>query len=128
MAVKRKCVCCGKEYEYCPTCAKKDQPQWMVTFCSEPCKELFNIVSAYNMKRVGKAAVQKYVAEHPTTGKYTEPIQKVLDEAVGIVRALGENQRVEPSITDAAKKAETVIPMHKMESQSRKRFKRRGRR
>ena len=83
MSVIRKCVCCGKEYDFCPNCAKKEQPAWMVTFCSVPCKELFNIVSAYNANRIGKAAVQAYVAEHHITGtNYAEPIRKVLEETV----------------------------------------------
>ena len=79
----RKCVCCGKEYDYCPGCHKKDQPGWMVTFCSESCKDLFNIVSAYNVKRIDKAAVRKYVVGHNMdTSKYLEPIQKVLNEVM----------------------------------------------
>ncbi len=79
MSVLRKCVCCGKEYEYCPNCGKKSQPLWMVSFCSETCKDLFNLVSAYNINRVGKVAVQTFVTEHNITGTdYSEPIRKVL--------------------------------------------------
>lgn len=81
MSVIRKCVCCGKEYEFCPGCPRKDQPAWMVTYCSEPCKELFNIVSAYNAKRISKADVKKFVSEHKIdTSKVTEPVEKVLNE------------------------------------------------
>ena len=68
MSVMRKCVCCGKEYEFCPNCGKKSQPLWMVSFCSETCKDLFNLVSAYNIGRVGKVAVQTFVTEHNITG------------------------------------------------------------
>lgn len=83
MSVIRKCVCCGKEYEFCPGCPRKDQPAWMVTFCSEPCKELFNIVTAYNTKRISKADVKKYVTEHKLdASKFTGPVKKVLDEVV----------------------------------------------
>lgn len=82
MSVMRKCVCCGKEYEFCPSCKKKDQPAWMVSFCSEACKGLFNIVSAYNAKRIGKVAAQAYIAEHKITEvtKYTGPVKKALEE------------------------------------------------
>lgn len=83
MSVIRRCVCCNKEYEYCPGCPKKDQPGWMVTFCSEPCKELFNVVSAYNAKRIGKPVVKKYVSEHSLdANNYTGPVRKVLDEVM----------------------------------------------
>ena len=81
MAVMRKCVCCGKEYKYCPNCARKNsQPLWKMTFCSETCQELFNIVSAYNSGRVGKAELQSFIAEHDMDTNYKEPIQKVLNE------------------------------------------------
>ena len=94
MSVLRKCVCCGKEYDYCPACPKKDQPGWMATFCSEPCKELFNIVSAYNTKRIGKDAVRKFVIEHKVdVSKYLAPVQKVLNEA-------NEEPKVEKPLED----------------------------
>ena len=110
MSVKRKCVCCDKEYDYCPNCAQKDQPPWMVSFCCEGCKELFNIVSAYNAKRIGKAAVQSYAAEHAINDKkLTDPVKKVLDE-VGVkieiandvpTRELSKKSPVEVSGVDA---------------------------
>jgi hypothetical protein len=85
MSVIRRCVCCNKEYEYCPGCPKKDQPGWMVTFCSKPCKELFNIVTAYNTKRINKAAVKKYADEHNLDSKkFTGPVRKVLEEVKGV--------------------------------------------
>ena len=82
MSVRRKCICCGREYEYCPTCNKADQPVWKVTFCTERCKDLFNIVSAYNTKRIGKPDLQSFLMEHGITepSKYNAPIRKVLEE------------------------------------------------
>lgn len=82
MAVMRKCACCGYQYEYCPSCTKSAQPAWMASFCSKECKDLFNTISAYNMKRIGKPALQAFIAEHGITdvSKYSEPIKKVLEE------------------------------------------------
>ena len=104
MSVMRKCVCCGKEYEFCPNCGKKSQPLWMVSFCSETCKDLFNLVSAYNIGRVGKVAVQTFVTEHNITGTdYSEPIRKVLAQVeVKAVAPKKEMPKVE------AVKVETV--------------------
>lgn len=81
MAATRKCVCCGKTYKYCPACAKKDQPFWMLTFCGEQCKDLFNIVAAYNTGRVNEEEVLEFVADHNITDikKYTMPIRKPLE-------------------------------------------------
>lgn len=102
MAVKRKCVCCGKEYDYCPNCAKKDQPAWMVTFCNETCKELFNVVSAYNMKRLGKEKVQAFIAEHNITDShYSEPIEKVLRE-VGTTPTVEKFSYEEPKLSGSS--------------------------
>lgn len=129
MSTRRKCVCCGKEYDYCPNCAKKSQPGWMVTFCSVECKELFNVISAYNVKRVGKSAVQKFIADHKiqNTSRYTESIRKVLeetkpDEAPKISEpVVAEKVVIEEPIENK------VIPTEK-ESHSKARHKKRGRR
>lgn len=84
MAVVRKCVCCGREYDYCPNCEKKSQPAWKVSFCNETCKELFNVLSAYNTKRVDKSVVKSFIADHGISNieKYTAPIQEVLSEVL----------------------------------------------
>lgn len=50
MARKRICLTCGRAYEYCPSCGgDKMRPRWMINWDTEACKEVFNIVSAYNM-------------------------------------------------------------------------------
>ena len=111
MSVMRKCVCCDKEYEFCPSCKKKDQPAWMVSFCSEPCKGLFNIISAYNSKRVGKGAVQAYIAEQKITDftKYTPSIKRALEEVVTVAIAPRvELPKVEPVKVEEHK--EVVLP------------------
>ena len=82
MANKRKCICCGKIYEYCPNCEKRNNNPWMVTFDCLLCKELFNEVSLYNVKRVTKEAVQDFVKRRGITdfSVYEAPIRKVLEE------------------------------------------------
>ena len=82
MGVKRKCICCGKTYDYCPNCDKGNNKLWMVTFDTELCKELFNEVSLYNVKRASKEDVQAFVARKGITNfsAFEEPIRKVLEE------------------------------------------------
>ncbi len=44
----RACICCGKEYEYCPRCGKYDQyPRWMVNFHDSNCREIFQTTIEY---------------------------------------------------------------------------------
>ena len=97
MAVIRNCVCCGKSYEYCPGCHRKDQPAWMATFCSEPCKELFNIVSAYNVKRISKPVVKDYVLKHNINlSKYVGSVRRALDEVMKVEETALPKPEVKP--------------------------------
>lgn len=135
MSVKRKCVCCGKEYDYCPSCPKKDQPGWMVTFCSESCKELFNIVSAYNVKRISKEAVIKYMSEHNLeVDKYVDSVKKVLNEVSGtkeIEKVTEVNKKglrtVNAETKSEGKQSETTASVSKYEYRPRRSKKRRNR-
>lgn len=45
------CILCGKKYSFCNRCEEYDHlPRWMAIYCSENCKDIFNIISGYNMK------------------------------------------------------------------------------
>lgn len=46
---KRICMCCGKEYEYCPSCSKYKGTAMSAGFDCDVCKEIFNAVSGYNI-------------------------------------------------------------------------------
>lgn len=49
----RKCIVCGSEYEYCPSCNKySNMPRWKFNFDLENCKNIFMIASAYNSKTI----------------------------------------------------------------------------
>lgn len=44
----RRCVVCSNEYKFCPRCNEDaDKPLWYFTFCSEQCKNIYNITSGY---------------------------------------------------------------------------------
>ena len=83
MAEKRKCLCCGKAYEYCPNCGKSSTP-WKVNFDTESCKELFNIISAFNMNLVNKDKVKEIVTKYSITdySNYNEKVTKVLNSII----------------------------------------------
>lgn len=49
------CILCGKKYSYCNSCAEFDHlPRWMEIYCTANCKDIFNILSSYNMKHKTK--------------------------------------------------------------------------
>lgn len=55
----RRCVVCGKEYEYCPRhVMNKNKPMFYFSFCSEDCKNIYDIASKFET-----GAITKYDAE-----------------------------------------------------------------
>nr|DAZ03670.1 MAG TPA: DNA gyrase subunit A [Caudoviricetes sp.] len=49
----RTCSVCRKTYKYCLKCREYEYlPTWMFAFCSENCKDIYNITSDYEDKRV----------------------------------------------------------------------------
>jgi hypothetical protein len=51
----RKCVLCGKEYEFCPTCNKdKHKPMWYKLYHDENCKNIFDALNNYHFELTTK--------------------------------------------------------------------------
>ena len=84
MATKRICICCKKEYEYCPSCGNKSQP-WKFNYDTEECRDLFNVLSGYNMGLMGLEKVKEVVKQYNITdlNKYKEPIRNMLNKILG---------------------------------------------
>lgn len=91
MSEKRKCLCCGKEYDYCPNCGKSSTP-WKVNYDTEACKEIFNAVSAYNMKKVGEDYIKEILNKYSITDfyAYKKDIKELLSKLFN-----GKSQNIE---------------------------------
>ena len=78
---KRICKCCGKEYEYCPHCGKYSDEPWKNITDTMECREVLNIVSAYNIKLATKEQVKKVIDKYGVTdfNKYKPSIAAVLN-------------------------------------------------
>ena len=51
----RKCILCGKEYEYCPSCPKDAKKEtWYAIYDSENCKDISKALTDYNLKKITK--------------------------------------------------------------------------
>ena len=51
----RKCVCCGKEYYFCPSCSSSaKEPSWKTIYCSNNCRKVFMTVTDFNYKEITK--------------------------------------------------------------------------
>lgn len=81
MANERKCLCCGKSYDYCPNCGKSSTP-WKFNFDSESCRDLFNAVSGYNMKLIKKDGVKEVLDKYSISDytMYNDNVKSVLDK------------------------------------------------
>ena len=61
----RMCCVCHKEYSFCPVCNPEDRlkPTWHFAYCSENCKDIYNITSSFEDGRMtdieAKAKLEK---------------------------------------------------------------------
>ena len=61
----RMCCVCHKEYSFCPVCNPEDRlkPTWHFAYCSENCKDIYNITSSFENGRLSdidaKAKLEK---------------------------------------------------------------------
>ena len=56
----RECYLCGESYQYCPTCSQdKMKPAWMALFHSEDCKNIFDICTRFNLKKISKSEAKE---------------------------------------------------------------------
>ena len=52
----RKCIVCGKEYEYCNNCRNNiAYPTWMAIYHDENCRNIMNIATEYMAGNLTKA-------------------------------------------------------------------------
>lgn len=80
----RKCICCGKEYNFCLHCAEYDHlPRWMNLWHNENCKELFNITNDYNAQILTKEEAKDMFAECDLS--YKDKLHKHIIEAINEV-------------------------------------------
>ncbi len=79
---KRICKCCGKEYEYCPHCGKHSDELWKNITDTEECREILNVVSAYNIGKANKDQVKKVLDRFNVKdyNKYKASIAAVLNK------------------------------------------------
>ncbi len=82
----RKCVVCGQEYEFCPTCAESaDEPTWRLMFHDLNCREIYNISTAYLAKQMTKEeAIEAYKKTDLSIRDNILPdfLQQALDECI----------------------------------------------
>lgn len=82
----RKCLVCGKEYRFCPSCAKdKNKPSWMTMYDTENCRAIFDALVDYNFGNISavdaKAILDKCDLTIPLHQNHKNKINKIFSEA-----------------------------------------------
>lgn len=107
------CILCGNKYSYCSGCAEFDHlPRWMECYCSENCKDIFNILSSYNMnhktKEEAKALLEK--CDLTMTDTYSEfnknCINSIMTDKISTLDETTVDETIKP--VDAAGQITTV--------------------
>ena len=122
---ERKCLCCGKVYDYCPNCSKSSSTPWKINFDTESCKELFNAISAFNMNLINEESVKKVVDKYSIVDYsiYKDDIKELLNKFHSVQKET-TNEVVEEIIQGEIPNEESVNNLNEYSED----FPRRGRR
>ena len=117
----RMCCVCHKEYSFCPVCNPEDRlkPTWHFAYCSENCKDIYNITSSFENGRLSdidaKAKLEKLdLNEKDNFGEsYQKSIDSIMKAKAQVIKK--ENKKTEVTsvkkdiITKANKEAESNV-------------------
>lgn len=55
----RKCIVCGEEYFYCPSCADRNDPVWRSIYHDANCMEIYDVTSLFHIGELSKEDAKK---------------------------------------------------------------------
>ena len=86
----RKCIVCGKEYEYCNRCSSHaNMPTWMALYHDDNCRSIMNIATEYMAGNVTKADAKSQLDICDLTNKknFTESVARAVNEICSAKKA-----------------------------------------
>ena len=86
----RKCIVCGKEYEYCNGCKSHMAfPAWMAIYHDENCKNIMNVATEYMAGNLTKADAKAKLDCCDLTNKrnFKDSILKIVNEICTVKRS-----------------------------------------
>lgn len=107
MANNRVCGICKKSYKYCPSCAADaHRPTWMAVFCSENCREIYNVLDDCRYRSLSKkeAFDRLSVVDLSCTDKLPGYFKETLEEILTV-----EKDEVVETVVDAPVIVERTI-------------------
>lgn len=86
----RKCIVCGKEYEYCNRCrSHASMPTWMALYHDDNCRSIMNISTEYMAGNITKADAKSQLDSCNLTNKrnFSESVTKAVNEICATKKA-----------------------------------------
>lgn len=108
MARDRKCIVDNCLYEYCPSCGKGDPSEtWRFSFCSENCRDIFNICSEYAFNRMSGEDAKEALSKLDLSNlkNFQLPLQKNISDILATSTPV---ETVAEEVTETAPEEETV--------------------
>ncbi len=116
MAKTKRCLVCNSLYEYCPHCNGNPTP-WKVLYCSEECRNVFDVCCAYEGKRITQEEAYNRLNELNIKDKN---IQKSVKGSVEKIMAFKKPEP--PKVTEEPKPVgETVTEEKPVQKRMRRR-------
>lgn len=84
----RICVVCGKSYYFCPNCNANQanpKPSWYSQFDSEQCKDIFNTLTNYFLKKITVQEAKEALSAYDLNdiSDYDVDIQQQIKDIMG---------------------------------------------
>ena len=110
----RTCCVCHEEYSFCPVCNSEDRlkPTWHFAYCSENCKDIYNITSLFEDGRMtdieAKAKLEKLdLSRKEYFGEsYKNSIASIMKAKAQVVKKENKKTDVKPVKKDIVTKVE----------------------
>lgn len=110
----RTCCVCHEEYSFCPVCNSEDRlkPTWHFAYCSENCKDIYNITSSFEDGRMtdieAKAKLEKLdLSRKEYFGEsYKNSIASIMKAKAQVVKKENKKTDVKPVKKDIVTKVE----------------------
>ena len=102
----RKCIVCGKEYEYCNRCSSHaDMPTWMALYHDDNCRNIMNIATEYMAGNLTREDAKSQLDNCDLTNKknFKESVANAVNEICAAKKAVkADVAKADKEIVDSA--------------------------
>lgn len=117
--LNRACGICKTKYSYCPTCAADaHKPTWMAVFCSENCREIYNVLDDCRYRSLSKKEAYERLSvvdlscTDKLPGYFKETLDEILEEGkekVNVEEVISEEIITTPVVIEEAFEEKNIV-------------------